>query len=95
MTSTSKTPPPMTPEQFQAETNVSRETLDRVAAHLALLEKWQARINLVGPATLADPWRRHAFDGAQLWPLVPDAARTLLDMGSGAGISWSDVGDSG
>lgn len=66
-------------------TGVSRETLARLARHLKLLGRWQKRINLVGTATLADPWRRHVLDSAQLAPLVPAGAR-LADLGSGAGF---------
>jgi 16S rRNA (guanine527-N7)-methyltransferase len=38
------------------------EELERLDAYLALLAKWNPKINLVGPATLADPWRRHIAD---------------------------------
>ncbi len=79
-------PPPLTAEAFQAATAVSRETLARLRTYLALLEKWQPRINLVGAATLRDPWRRHFLDSAQLAPLLPESTRTLVDLGSGAGF---------
>jgi 16S rRNA (guanine527-N7)-methyltransferase len=65
---------------------VSRETLARLAAYIELLREWSARINLVGRDTLADPWRRHILDSAQLAPLVPRTARNLIDLGSGAGF---------
>ena len=65
--------------------DVSRETTDRLARHLELLRRWQTRINLVGAATLSDPWRRHVLDSAQLAPLIPAGAR-LADLGSGAGF---------
>ena len=65
--------------------DVSRETTDRLARHLDLLRRWQTRINLVGAATLSDPWRRHVLDSAQLAPLIPAGAR-LADLGSGAGF---------
>ncbi len=65
--------------------DVSRETTDRLARHLDLLRRWQTRINLVGAATLSDPWRRHVLDSAQLAPLIPAGAR-LVDLGSGAGF---------
>ncbi|MDQ2102944.1 16S rRNA (guanine(527)-N(7))-methyltransferase RsmG [Azospirillum isscasi] len=71
---------------FQAETGVSRETLDRLAAYEATLRKWQPKINLVGPSTLPDAWRRHFLDSAQLHPLLPEGARVLVDLGSGAGF---------
>ncbi len=76
----------MTPEEFQAHTNVSRETLDRLRAYADLLEKWQPKINLVGPKTLPDLWSRHFLDSAQIFPLIPADARVLVDFGSGAGF---------
>ena len=80
--------------------NVSRETLQRLEIYAGLLEKWQAKINLVGPATLPDLWRRHFLDSAQLLNLLPASdslprpgggnssvgGGTLVDLGSGAGF---------
>lgn len=64
--------------------------LDRIAAYVAHLEKWQRAINLVGPKTLADTWRRHILDSAQLIPLLPEPAAgqslDIADLGSGAGL---------
>jgi len=71
---------------FQDATGVSRETLDRLSAYETVLRKWQPKINLVGPSTLPDLWRRHFLDSAQLFPLLPDATRVLVDLGSGAGF---------
>ena len=65
---------------------VSRETLARLEAYAELLSRWSGRINLVGRATLDDPWRRHFLDSAQLLPLVPPTAGSLIDLGSGAGF---------
>ena len=42
----------MTPEEFCHTTSVSRETLERLKVYEALLQKWNKRINLVGPTTL-------------------------------------------
>lgn len=77
---------PFTEKDFQAETGVSRETLTRLAAHGDLLRRWQGPVNLVGARTLDDLWHRHMFDSAQLLPLLPAGARTLVDLGSGAGF---------
>jgi 16S rRNA (guanine527-N7)-methyltransferase len=79
-------PEPLTAEGFQAETGVSRETLERLQRYAAALIRWQARINLVAPATLPDLWRRHMLDSAQLLQLVPAGTRRLIDLGSGAGF---------
>lgn len=59
---------------------------DKLEIHLALLRKWQAKINLVGPRTLGDAWHRHIVDSAQLYPLLDDPAARLTDLGSGAGF---------
>ena len=66
--------------------NVSRETIDQLTLYLALLEKWQPRINLVSSSTLADVWRRHVLDSAQLVSFLPENDAHILDIGSGAGF---------
>jgi 16S rRNA (guanine527-N7)-methyltransferase len=77
---------PLSPEVFGAQLGVSRETLERLSVYLELLRRWQPAINLVGPATLVDPWRRHILDSAQLAAHVPAEAANLVDLGSGAGF---------
>lgn len=74
------------PDDFQAKTGVSRETLARLKAYADLLTDWNARHNLVAKSTLPDLWRRHMWDSAQLAPLIRGDARTLADLGSGAGF---------
>ena len=76
----------MNPEEFRTATGVSRETLARLELYATLLEKWNRRINLVGGSTMDGLWRRHMLDSAQLFPLIPDTARNLVDLGSGAGF---------
>ena len=77
---------PLTRSEAGRLLGVSRETLERLQTYLDLLVRWQARINLVGPSTLADPWRRHILDCGQLWHHWPEGAVTLVDLGSGAGL---------
>jgi 16S rRNA (guanine527-N7)-methyltransferase len=74
------------PEDFAARVAVSRETLARLKAYVGLLEDWNARHNLVSKASIMDVWRRHVWDSAQLAPYVPATAKTLADLGSGAGF---------
>jgi 16S rRNA (guanine(527)-N(7))-methyltransferase GidB len=76
----------VTPEDFQARTGVSRETLGRLRAYADLLVKWQARINLVGPETVPSLWQRHFLDSAQVFPILPHGIHRLVDMGCGAGF---------
>ena len=66
--------------------DASRETSERLDALAGLLGKWNPRINLVAPSTLADLDARHVRDSAQLWPLRPPGARTWADLGSGGGF---------
>ena len=74
------------PEDFAAASGVSRETLARLKAYAGLLEDWNARHNLVSRGSLADLWRRHFWDSAQLLPLVPADVHSLVDLGTGAGF---------
>jgi len=69
--------------------NVSRETMARLEAYAALLVKWQAKINLVGPATLPDMWRRHFLDSAQVLPFLSADSLPRAGGGSGRGRSLS------
>jgi len=77
---------PFGPEEFAQLAGVSRETLARLKLYASMLEDWSARHNLVSRASLSDLWRRHFWDSAQLVPLIPADAATLVDLGSGAGF---------
>lgn len=84
-------PQVMGPQEFAGLADVSRETLEKCQIYLRLLKKWQSSHNLVGAATLADPWRRHFLDSAQVLMHFreegpPRAAQSWLDLGSGAGF---------
>ena len=76
----------MTPDEIGAKLAVSRETIDKFRAYLALLEKWQRRINLVANSTLPEAWQRHILDSGQLAAYYPPQAKRILDIGSGAGF---------
>ena len=65
------------------EKNVSRETF---LPYVELLLKWNSKINLIGPTTESDIWTRHIDDSLQLVALIPETAKTLVDLGSGAGL---------
>lgn len=53
---------------------------------MRLLIQWNARFNLVSANSLAEVWRRHILDSAQLRAHIPATARTTIDLGSGAGL---------
>ncbi|MEM7225055.1 MAG: 16S rRNA (guanine(527)-N(7))-methyltransferase RsmG [Pseudomonadota bacterium] len=81
---------PLTAQQFAEQITVSRETLAKLEIYHQLLARWNARINLVSRASLADAWRRHFLDSAQLLQYLPpvpkDRDRVMVDLGSGAGF---------
>ena len=70
----------------QLGVDVSRETGDQLEALVNTLIRWQKAINLVGRTTMEDIWIRHVLDSAQLKLLIPDDAKSLVDLGSGAGF---------
>ena len=76
----------MTPDDIARLLNVSRETIDKFRAYLTLLEKWQARINLVANSTLAEAWQRHILDSGQLAAFYLPQTKNIMDVGSGAGF---------
>lgn len=77
---------PMTAHEACRLLSVSRETQTRLEAYAALLTKWQDRINLVSASTLPDLWRRHMLDSGQVFRHLPNGARVVVDLGSGAGF---------
>jgi 16S rRNA (guanine527-N7)-methyltransferase len=74
------------PEEFAAVSHVSHETLERLKTYVGLLTEWNARQNLVSANSLNDVWKRHIWDSAQLAALIPADAKSLIDLGSGAGF---------
>lgn len=73
-------------KDFQAATDVSRETLALFETYVNLLTYWNKSINLVQKDTVPEFWERHAYDSAQLFPYVPDTAKRFIDLGAGAGF---------
>lgn len=57
----------------------------RLTAYRDLLYKWQAKTNLVSPATLPEFWERHVADSLQLVSIKPEV-RSWTDLGSGGGF---------
>ncbi len=72
--------------RFAPKVDVSRETTERLQAYVALLEKWNPRINLVSKSTLADAWGRHIRDSLQIVSLAPPNWKKWADLGSGGGF---------
>ena len=71
--------------------DVSRETQERLDAYLALLHKWNPKINLVASKSLEDAWTRHFVDSAQLLDMAPGTVQKWADLGSGGGFPGAVV----
>jgi 16S rRNA (guanine527-N7)-methyltransferase len=61
-----------------------RQTM--LSAYIALLQKWNATINLVSAADMPDLWPRHIDDSLQLGTVAGPLPPRAIDMGSGAGF---------
>ncbi len=64
---------------------VSRETEDRLAIFVGLLDRWRHKTNLISNSTFLSVWTRHIADSAQLTALAAQA-KIWVDIGSGAGF---------
>ncbi|MBX6744392.1 MAG: 16S rRNA (guanine(527)-N(7))-methyltransferase RsmG, partial [Acetobacteraceae bacterium] len=73
-------------QESAAEFGVSRETEAKLREFLALLQRWNARINLVADREEESLWQRHVLDSLQLAPLLPPDDGPIVDLGSGAGF---------
>lgn len=70
---------------FQSAFGVSRETMERLDAFVALLVRENTVQNLVSSVSLEDVWTRHLADSAQLIRFAPHTGR-WIDLGTGAGF---------
>jgi 16S rRNA (guanine527-N7)-methyltransferase len=73
-------------EEFLRHFPVSHETLEKLDRYAELLGEWNAKFNLIGEKSLPHIWRRHFLDCAQLIKFIPESARSIADLGSGAGL---------
>ena len=65
---------------------VSRETSERLQVYADLIRRWNPRINLIAPSTLADLESRHIDDCLQLSNILNPLDGDWVDLGSGGGL---------
>lgn len=65
--------------------DVSRETFERLEGFVALVRKWNDKINLVSQNSLDDIWSRHIIDSIQVLRAAEEG-RHWVDLGSGGGF---------
>lgn len=66
--------------------SVSRETINRLEALVALLLRWNRAVNLISRRDERSVWYRHVLDSLQLAPLIRPGHPRAIDLGSGAGF---------
>ncbi|QCP86983.1 16S rRNA (guanine(527)-N(7))-methyltransferase RsmG [Cereibacter sphaeroides] len=76
----------MMQESVLAQLDVSRETSEKLSHFVALVEKWNKAVNLIGRSTVDSIWTRHVLDSAQLRAHLALRPRLWLDLGSGSGF---------
>ena len=54
-------------------------------AYVALIEKWNPKINLVSKSSLPEIWDRHIWDSAQIFDIAVEGS-VWADFGSGGGL---------
>lgn len=74
------------PQEFAANIKVSRETIEHLKIYADMLREWNGIQNLVSKRSLTYLWQRHFLDSAQLAHYFPTTARSLVDLGTGAGF---------
>lgn len=70
----------------EAGTPVEPEVAARLHAYYEELRRWNRALSLVGPGTAREIVERHFAESLHALPLIPPGARTLVDVGSGAGF---------
>src|SRR5580658_6640344 len=68
------------------DTGLNAKAVEQFEAYLALLLKWNARINLTAVRKPEEIVRRHFMESIFAARQVPKKTKTLLDYGSGAGF---------
>lgn len=69
-----------------ADRLLSQRGKDRLEEFVALVQKWNPAINIIGKSTEPQIWHRHVLDSAQLFSLARPDHRLWLDIGSGGGF---------
>ena len=80
-------------DDVAAALDVSRETIERLQIYVDVLQKWQAKSNLIAPSTVSHIWDRHILDSGQLKFFVSKWERaSWIDLGSGGGFPGMVMG---
>lgn len=78
--------PALTPELAPVAQRLFGERLGDATAFVGMLATDGVERGLIGPREVDRLWERHVLNCALLADAVPDGARTVADVGSGAGL---------
>jgi len=73
-------------DTFSRFTHVSRETIVSLKLYENILIEANKTLNLIGKSTVNQIWERHFLDSAQVIDFIDKNEKTLIDIGSGAGL---------
>ena len=73
-------------DTFSRIIQVSRETITSLKKYENYLIKSNMTLNLIGKSTINQIWLRHFLDSSQVIDLIEKNHKSLIDLGSGAGI---------
>ena len=65
---------------------VSRETITSLKNYEEILIRGNNSLNLIGKSTIQQIWNRHILDSFQVIDFIDKNDKTLIDVGSGAGL---------
>ncbi len=66
--------------------NLLKKSEQDIEKYINILSIWQKHVNLISKNTLENIYERHILDSAQLFDLIPENTKILMDVGSGAGF---------
>ena len=73
-------------DTFNRYYQVSRETITSLKNYEDMLIKGNNSLNLIGKSTIKQIWNRHILDSFQVVDFIDKNDKTLIDLGSGAGL---------
>ncbi len=73
-------------DTFNRYYQVSRETITSLKNYEDILIKGNKSLNLIGKSTIKQIWSRHILDSFQVIDFIDKNDKTLIDLGSGAGL---------
>ena len=76
----------MNKEEVIKNYNLQKEEIKKIDIYIRELKKHNATTNLVGASPLLNPWERHICDSLQIMSVIKNKNKTILDMGTGAGL---------